>query len=231
MRGSAGVTVEFRSVQFSSVQSVDRLIWQERFSRDPRQVVFCFCFCVCGRTWWAVPAFAGMSTLKCCLSTISSADRTCRDVHSEMMSVHNFLCRLRVQGCPLRNDVRPQFPLPIAETPTLCPEGEFGKRCRGTWHVQTCQFPSLGSRQSRFLWAYKEVDLVPHSDRSTGLCLSVCLSLSLLLSLSRSGLITLFRFRFFSFCFVACLFSVYFYLCMCLDYSQGCVYAKCANLK
>ena len=70
-------------------------------------------------------AWAGMSSVRCCPSSISSDD-------------HGI-------AHPLR-----------------CPEGGFGEAVVACDMSEQCKFPSLDSRQKRFLWTGKEVDLALH---------------------------------------------------------------------
>ena len=68
------------------------------------------------------------------------------------------------QGCPFFDVVHPAFPLPTTASPTL--QGALKNGFREV--VLACDmpepfnFPSLDSRQKRFLWTHKDVDLAPH---------------------------------------------------------------------
>ena len=69
------------------------------------------------------------------------------------------------QGCPLFGVLHPAFPLPTMASPTLqgVLKDDFAKAVVACDIPEPCTFPSLDSRQKRFLWTYKEVYLAPHA--------------------------------------------------------------------
>ena len=58
----------------------------------------------------------------------------------------------------------PAFPLPTTASPTFrgALKDGFGDAVVACDISEPCKCPSLDSRQTRFLWTYKEVDLAPY---------------------------------------------------------------------
>ena len=68
------------------------------------------------------------------------------------------------QGCPLFDVIHPVIPPPTTASPTLRGALKDGNREAVVDFTcpKPCKFPYLDSRQKRFLWTHKEVDLAPH---------------------------------------------------------------------
>ena len=70
----------------------------------------------------------------------------------------------RGQGCPIIDVINPALPLPTIASPILqgALKDGFGDSVVARDMPEPCEFLSLDSCQERFLWAQKEVDLVPY---------------------------------------------------------------------
>ena len=69
-----------------------------------------------------------------------------------------------MQGCLLFDVVHPAFPMPTSASPTLqgALKDVFGEVVVACDMPEPSKFLSLDSRQKRFPWTNKEVDLAPH---------------------------------------------------------------------
>ena len=67
------------------------------------------------------------------------------------------------KGRPLFDFVHPAFPLPTTSSPTVqgALDDSFGEAVVARNMPEPCEFLSLDSSQTRFLWAYKIVDHAP----------------------------------------------------------------------